>query len=183
MLLPSKIIVHSTDGLSSDFPFDDWTLISEDRGLVIITPVYCSYVSSRTTNETFLVFLSTLILDTNIDELALTCRAVGQSVVGLSVKQVSLARLLDRLLKMTRKHDMVTKPELLLLQKAMMLVEGVGVDLDENLNMWELARPWIKDWAIKNVGFDAKIRDEVLDLLDLLKKLPDIIEKIKTKLA
>ena len=58
----------------------------------------------------------------NIDEFSLTCRVIGQSVVDLPVKQVSLAKLLDRLLKMTKKYNMVTKPELLLLQKAMMLV-------------------------------------------------------------
>jgi ubiquinone biosynthesis protein len=65
---------------------------------------------------------------------------------------------------------MATKPELLLLQKTLLLVEGVGVMLDPKLNMWELARPWIKEWAKKNLGFDAKIRDVVQDLFELARR-------------
>ena len=115
--------------------------------------------------------------DTDINEFTLTCRIIGESVVDLSVKQISLASLMGKLLKMARKYNMNTRPELLLLQKTMMLVEGVGVAIDENLNMWELSSPWMKEWAVKNIGFDAKIRDNMLELVDFLKKLPDLLEK------
>ena len=115
--------------------------------------------------------------DTNIEEFSLTCRVIGESVVDLSVKQISLAKLMGLLLKMARKYNMNTRPELLLLQKTMMLVEGVGVQIDENLNMWELSSPWMKEWAVKNIGFDAKVRDHLLELIDAIKKLPDILEK------
>jgi len=106
----------------------------------------------------------------NIEEFALTCRAIGEIVVNVPVKEVSLAKLLGLLLKMTRKYNMKTRPELLLLQKTMILLEGVGVELDSNLNIWELARPWIGKWAHKNIGFDAKIVDQILLLFDALKK-------------
>jgi ubiquinone biosynthesis protein len=56
----------------------------------------------------------------------------------------------------------------LLLQKTLLLVEGVGVMLDENLNIWDLARPWVKEWAKKNIGFDAKIRDAIVDLFEAI---------------
>jgi ubiquinone biosynthesis protein len=115
--------------------------------------------------------------NTNIDEFALSCRIIGESVVDLSIKQISLAKLMGNLLKMARKYNMNTKPELLLLQKTMMLVEGVGVAINKDLNMWELSGPWMKDWAVKNIGFDAKIRDHVVELIDVIKKLPDILEK------
>ena len=59
----------------------------------------------------------------------------------------------------------------------MMLVEGVGVGINKDLNMWELSAPWMKEWAVKNIGFDAKIRDHALELIDIIKKLPDILEK------
>jgi ubiquinone biosynthesis protein len=108
--------------------------------------------------------------NTNLEEFALTCRVIGESIVDVSVKQVSLAKLLAQLIKMTKRYNMSTKPELLLLQKTMMLVEGVGASLDENLNMWELARPWMTEWATKNIGFDAKIRDGLLELFDIIKK-------------
>jgi len=107
---------------------------------------------------------------TNVDELALSCRKIGETIVGSSVKDVSLAQLLTNLIIMTRDYKMVTRPDLLLLQKTLLLVEGVGITLDPNLNIWDLARPWVKKWAKKNIGFDAKIRDSILDLITLGRK-------------
>ncbi len=107
---------------------------------------------------------------TNLDELALSIRKIGESIVGNSIKEVSIAKLLENLIIMTRSYNMKTSPELLLLQKTILLVEGVGVMLDENLNIWDLARPWVKDWAKKNIGFDAKIRDALLEFIDFTKK-------------
>jgi ubiquinone biosynthesis protein len=107
---------------------------------------------------------------TNVDELALSCRKIGETIVGSSVKDVSVAQLLTNLIIMTRDYKMVTRPELLLLQKTLLLVEGVGMTLDPNLNIWDLARPWVKKWAKKNIGFDAKIRDSILDLITLGRK-------------
>ena len=108
--------------------------------------------------------------ETNVDDLALSCRKLGEIIVGSNVKDVSVAALLSNLITMTRDYKMVTKPELLLLQKTLLLVEGVGVTLDPNLNMWDLSRPWISEWAKKNIGFDAKIRDTMLNLFSLAKK-------------
>jgi ubiquinone biosynthesis protein len=59
----------------------------------------------------------------------------------------------------------------LLLQKTILLVEGVGITLDPNLNIWNLARPWVEEWAKKNIGFDAKIRDAMIDLLELARRI------------
>lgn len=106
---------------------------------------------------------------TSVYDLALHCEKIGESIVGVSVKDISLATLLSSLIDMTHEYKMATKPELLLLQKTLLLVEGVGVMLDENLNMWELARPWVKEWAKKNIGFDAKIRDAIVDLFEAVK--------------
>lgn len=107
---------------------------------------------------------------TNVDDLALSCRKIGETIVGSSVKDISVARLLTNLIIMTRDYKMVTRPELLLLQKTLLLVEGVGMTLDPNLNIWDLARPWVKKWAKKNIGFDAKIRDSIFDLIALGRK-------------
>lgn len=107
---------------------------------------------------------------TNVDNLALSCRKIGETIVGSNVQDISIAKLLTNLIVMTRDYQMVTRPELLLLQKTLLLVEGVGVTLDPNLNIWDLARPWVKDWAKKNIGFDAKIRDAMIDLFELARK-------------
>jgi len=107
--------------------------------------------------------------DINVDELAISCRKIGETIVGANVKDVSAAKLLASLLMMTKKYNVSTKPELLLLQKTALLVEGVGVILDPNLNMWDLSRPWVENWAKSNIGFDAKIKDFVIDFVDFLK--------------
>ncbi len=107
---------------------------------------------------------------TNVDDLALSCRKIGETIVGSDVKEISVARLLSNLIIMTRDYKMVTRPELLLLQKTLLLVEGVGITLDPQLNIWDLARPWVAEWAKKNIGFDAKIRDAMVDLFELARK-------------
>ena len=117
--------------------------------------------------------------DTNIDEFAKSARIIGESIVDLSVKQISLAKLLTHLIKMTKKYNMNTDAELLLLQKTLLLVEGVGAALDPDLNIWELANPWMREWAVKNIGFDAKIRDAFVDALEIIKKLPSMIDDKK----
>ncbi|MBU6338975.1 MAG: 2-polyprenylphenol 6-hydroxylase [Rickettsiales bacterium] len=109
--------------------------------------------------------------DVNVDDLALSSRKIGETIVGSSVKEISLANLLENLIVMTRDYKMETRPELLLLQKTLLLVEGVGIMLDAELNMWEIARPWVQDWAKRNIGFDAKIRDALLNLFELGKNL------------
>jgi len=108
--------------------------------------------------------------DTNIDDLALSCRKIGETIVGSNVKDISVAKLLGNLITMTRDYKMETRPDLLLLQKTILLVEGVGVTLDPDLNIWDLARPWVKEWAKQNIGFDAKIRDAFFDLFEAARK-------------
>lgn len=108
--------------------------------------------------------------DTRVGDLALSCRKIGETIVGSDVKDISVAKLLANLITMTRDYKMETRPELLLLQKTLLLVEGVGVSLDPSLNIWDLARPWVKEWAKKNIGFDAKIRDTIVDLIEMARK-------------
>ncbi len=107
--------------------------------------------------------------DTNIDDLAISCRKIGEMIVGVNVKDISIAKLLTNLIALTKDYNMDTKPELLLLQKTLLLVEGVGVKLDPDLNIWDLARPWVKEWAKTNIGFDAKISDAIMDILKIVK--------------
>ena len=97
-------------------------------------------------------------------------------IVGANVIDISIAKLLTSLIEMTREYQMETKPELLLLQKTLMLVEGVGVTLDPDLNIWDLARPWVKEWARTHLGFDAKICNLIRNALDLAKDFAKNLE-------
>ena len=107
---------------------------------------------------------------TSLIDFSLSCRIIGESIVDLSIKQISLVKLIDLLIKTTKKHNMKVRSEFLLMQKAMMLVEGIGMDLDADLNIWDIARPWMSEWIVKNISFDAKIRDYILELSKILKK-------------
>ena len=94
-----------------------------------------------------------------LDDFVLSCRAIGEQIVGLPANKISVAKLLGQLFKMTADFNMEVQPQLLLLQKTTMIVEGVGSGLDSEVNMWQLAEPWIEEWAIDNISIEAKIRD------------------------
>jgi ubiquinone biosynthesis protein len=94
--------------------------------------------------------------DTDLYQFAMSCRAVAEPIIGLAIKDVSIGNLLAQLFKITEEYGMETQPQLLLLQKTMVVVEGIGQSLDENINMWQLAEPWIKKWAAKNLSPEAK---------------------------
>jgi ubiquinone biosynthesis protein len=108
--------------------------------------------------------------DINIEDLSLSCRKIGEMIVGVDVKDISIAKLLTALIEMSKDYKMETKPELLLLQKTLLLVEGVGVTLDPNINIWNLARPWVKEWAKTNISFDAKIVDILINFFNKVKQ-------------
>ena len=95
--------------------------------------------------------------DTNLEYFAQSCRAIAEPIVGLAIKDISIGNLLAQLFKVTEEYGMETQPQLLLLQKTMVVVEGIGRSLDEQINMWKLAEPWMKKWAAKNLSPEARI--------------------------
>ncbi|HJD67706.1 MAG TPA: 2-polyprenylphenol 6-hydroxylase [Rickettsia endosymbiont of Bembidion lapponicum] len=114
-------------------------------------------------------------INTDLDLFAQSCRAVTEPVVGTPTKNISVGKLLAHLFKITEDFGMEVQPDLLLLQKTLIMVEGIGRQLDENVNMWQLAEPWIKKWAIKNLSPEAKILRLVKHHLE---KLYDKIDEL-----
>lgn len=108
--------------------------------------------------------------DVDLFELTLSCQKIGEKMVGNSVKDIPISEILKQLIEMTKNYQISTKPELLLLQKTILLVEGSGMMLDHDFNIWIIAKPWVKEWAKKNISFDAKIRDLVVDFFEGVKK-------------
>lgn len=90
-------------------------------------------------------------------EFAIACKNVIEPIIGKQINSLSVGNLLESLLRMTRDFGMETQPQLILLQKSILMLEGVGRNLAPEVNMWELADPWIKKWASKNLGFDARL--------------------------
>ena len=108
----------------------------------------------------------------------LACRAIGQPIMGLPANQVSIARLLAMLFKVTEDFEMETQPQLLLLQKTMVLIEGVGQKLYPNVNMWQQAESWIKIWSKDNLSAEAFMKENAKELLSIMIDLPNKLKKI-----
>ena len=114
----------------------------------------------------------------SIAEFATALRAVGEPMRGMAAKDVSLGHMLEGLFKITRDFDMQTQPHLLLLQKTMVMEEGVAAWLDPEINMWETAEPFLTEWARSELGPEARLADEIIRIVRLLRKLPDLIERL-----
>ena len=104
-------------------------------------------------------------------------RAIGEPLLGKPLNEISLGRLLAHLFQTTEDFDMETQPDLLLLQKTMVVAEGVGRKLNPKVNMWMLAQPLIEDWMLANRGPEARLRQVAVDGGRLLARLPGLIEK------
>jgi len=114
----------------------------------------------------------------NVQEFATALRAAGEPIRGLPVKQISVGRMLESLFSITRDFDMPTQPHLLLLQKTMVMNEGVATALDPDINMWETAEPFLKDWMRSELGPEAYYADRIIELVRAFKKIPELIERL-----
>ncbi|MEI7790240.1 MAG: 2-polyprenylphenol 6-hydroxylase [Alphaproteobacteria bacterium] len=92
-----------------------------------------------------------------IETFAQAMRAVGEPIFGKSAREVSIARLLGQLFETTRRFDMQAQPQLVLLQKTMVVVEGVCRGLDPDFDIWEAARPVAERWVADNMGPEAAL--------------------------
>ena len=97
--------------------------------------------------------------DRDIDEFARALRAVGEPIFGMDASRISMARLLSYLFEVTERFGMQTRTELILLQRTMVVVEGVARGLDPHINIWQVARPVVENYIAQNVGPKALLRD------------------------
>jgi ubiquinone biosynthesis protein len=114
----------------------------------------------------------------SVEEFATALRAAGEPIRGLPVKDISVGRMLESLFSITRDFDMPTQPHLLLLQKTMVMNEGVATALDPDINMWETAEPFLKEWIRSELGPEAYYADRIIDLVRAAKKLPELIQRL-----
>lgn len=109
-------------------------------------------------------------------------RAIGEPIMDKAADDISMAKLLAQLFQVTEQFDMVTQPQLLLLQKTMVVVEGVGRTLDPNLNMWKISEPVVRDWMTTRLGPEGRLQDAAdgaLALGRLVTTLPDTLAKFE----
>ncbi|MEO0607303.1 MAG: AarF/UbiB family protein [Pseudomonadota bacterium] len=124
--------------------------------------------------------------DKSVGDFAQALRSVGEPIHGKSASDVSMGRLLLQLLDFTHTFGMHLRPELVLLQKTMVQVEGVARTIDPGHDIWAAAEPIVKDWITQNLGpaGAAKlVAQNVKTVADRLKRLPQVMDEIEAKLT
>ena len=114
---------------------------------------------------------------------AQAARAIAEPIFGLSLKDISLARLLAQLFDVTERFDMQTQPQLLLLQKTMLVAEGVGRRLHPETNMWELARPLIEQWVEDHMTPEARAAEIAAEAGRVIERLPALISDMEESIG
>ncbi|MEP0521820.1 MAG: 2-polyprenylphenol 6-hydroxylase [Hyphomicrobiales bacterium] len=115
-----------------------------------------------------------------VEDFAQALRAVGEPIHGQSAQDISMAKLLGLLFEITELFEMKTRTELIMLQKTMVVVEGVARSLDEDFDMWSAAEPVLREWLTDNLGPAAKIEQATSGLSSigrLLNELPLLAER------
>jgi ubiquinone biosynthesis protein len=111
-----------------------------------------------------------------VDELAQALRSIGEPIFGQTVKDISGGKLLKQLFDVTEKFNMQTQPQLLLLQKTMVVVEGVARKLNPNTNIWETSKPVLENWLQETKDPINSLNDTLKNTTEVLKRLPEFPE-------
>ena len=117
--------------------------------------------------------------DRDVDEFARALRAVGEPIFGMNATQISMARLLSYLFEVTERFGMETRTELILLQRTMVVVEGVARSLSPHMNIWEDAQPIVESYIADSIGPKALMRDLAKTALVLSRfgpRLPELAQ-------
>jgi ubiquinone biosynthesis protein len=114
----------------------------------------------------------------SLDAFTQACRSIGEPILGRPLHEISIARLLAQLFQVTAQFEMETQPQLLLLQKTMVLIEGVGRRLDPEVNIWSLARPLVEQWMRDNRGPEARLKERIDTVLETIDAIPRLIRSL-----
>jgi ubiquinone biosynthesis protein len=95
----------------------------------------------------------------SVEGFAQAIRAIGEPIHNRPADEISMAKLLTLLFEVTGLFDMRTRPELILLQKTMVVVEGVARSLDPQLDMWKVAEPVVREWIERNLGVPGMLEN------------------------
>ena len=118
--------------------------------------------------------------ETRVDELESAIRAVCEPIFDRPLREVSFGRVLLRLFQTSRRFGIEVQPQLVLLQKTLLNVEGLGLQLDPELDLWKTAKPWLERWMSEQVGwrgFFKFLRAEAPQYSTLLPQLPRVLSR------
>ncbi len=111
-----------------------------------------------------------------VNDLAQALRSIGEPIFGHSIKNISGGKLLKQLFDVTEKFNMQTQPQLLMLQKTMVVVEGVARRLNPETNIWETSKPVLEKWLKETKDPINSINETLKDSVEVLKRLPNLPE-------
>lgn len=138
-----------------------WGFISRDYDRISRVHFEAGYVPPHHSVETF----------------AQALRAVGEPVIGRAASQVSMGRLLGQLFEITALFDMRLRPELILLQKTMVSVEGVARRLNPDHDLWKAAQPVVERWIRRELGPQAQARDALNELVAAARAISRLVQE------
>ncbi len=118
--------------------------------------------------------------DTRVDEFEAAIRAVCEPIFDKPLREVSFGKILLRLFQTSRRFGIEVQPQLVLLQKTLLNIEGLGLQLDPDLDLWKTAKPWLERWMSEQVGWRGllkTLRREAPRMATLLPELPRLIHQ------
>jgi ubiquinone biosynthesis protein len=121
--------------------------------------------------------------DQSLAEFTQACRSIGEPIFGRPLEEISFAQVLGQLLRLSESFEMEAQPQLLLLQKNMLMAEGVSRQLNPALNIWTLAQPLVEQWMRENRGPEARIAETARDLARIAGRLPELVADMEAVAA
>ncbi len=111
-----------------------------------------------------------------VNDLSQALRSIGEPIFGHSVKDISGGKLLKQLFDVTEKFNMQTQPQLLMLQKTMVVVEGVARKLNPETNIWETSKPVLEKWLKETKDPINSLNETIKDTAEVIKRMPNLPE-------
>ena len=121
--------------------------------------------------------------DTRVDELESEIRVVCEPIFDRPLKEISLGKVLVQLFRASRRFNVQIQPQLVLLQKTLLNVEGLGRQLDPDLDLWVTAKPFLERWMEDQIGFRALERRLFAEASSLVQMLPELPRLLHQKLS
>jgi ubiquinone biosynthesis protein len=112
--------------------------------------------------------------DTNVEALETAVRAICEPIFDKPLKDISFGRTLLSLFQMSRKFGVIIQPQLVMLQKTLLNIEGLGRDLDPDIDLWQTAKPFLKRWMSEQVGWRSIVKTMKKELPYIAKNLPQM---------
>ena len=121
--------------------------------------------------------------DRSVDAFTQACRSIAEPILDKPQNEISIARLLAQLFEVTETFQMEAQPQLLLLQKTMLVAEGTARSLAPEANMWILARPLIESWTAESLTPEAILREGAAEVTATLQRLPHLLDGVERSAA